>query len=259
LNKPAADVMVEAADCSLFKQAASFHEEIIRSAGDAILGEDLSGKIVLWNGGAERLYGYSQVEAVGLSRITLVPPDKREGEASVRARIAQGERVASYETVRRRKDGSLVEVSITVSPIRNSIGRLVGLSWIARDITERRRTEDQQQLLISEMSHRVKNLFSIAQSLVHLSARSAETPKALADDVSCRFAALARAHALTAPLTNDPGAEQIVMLRELIDAIVAPYVGGAHRLRSRIVINHGALPVGGTAVTSFALRCCSAT
>ena len=115
---------------------------IIESSDDAIVSKDLSGNITSWNPGAERIFGYSAEEVVGRPVTILMPEDRQDEEPSILERIRRGERVAHYETVRRRKDGSLVDISLTVSPIRDAEGRIVGASKIARDISERRRAEE---------------------------------------------------------------------------------------------------------------------
>jgi PAS domain S-box-containing protein len=117
---------------------------IVDSSHDAIVSKDLSGRITSWNRGAENLFGYRAHEVIGKSIELLIPPDKRHEEPKILARIRAGEKIEHYETVRRRKDGSLVDISLSVSPLRDAKGRVVGASKIARDISERRRT---QQLL----------------------------------------------------------------------------------------------------------------
>ena len=114
---------------------------IVQDSDDAIYGKSLDGKITDWNPGAERLYGYAKDEIVGSPILRLVPEDRVEEERGILARIAKGERVPPFETERRRKDGTLLHVSLTVSPIRDSGGRIVGASAIARDVSERKRTE----------------------------------------------------------------------------------------------------------------------
>jgi PAS domain S-box-containing protein len=111
---------------------------IVDSSGDAIFSEDLDGIIVSWNRGAQRLYGYSAREALGQSIALVIPPELRDEEPAMLARIARGEHIENYETLRRCKNGRLIEVSLTVSPVRDAAGRIVGASKIARDITERR-------------------------------------------------------------------------------------------------------------------------
>jgi PAS domain S-box-containing protein len=114
---------------------------IVESSDDAIVGKDLNGVITSWNGGAEQLFGYTASEAVGRSITFIIPPECRSEEDEVLSQIRAGRRVEPFETVRRRKDGSDVEVSITVSPITDVRGRITGASKIARDITDRRRID----------------------------------------------------------------------------------------------------------------------
>jgi PAS domain S-box-containing protein len=104
---------------------------------DAIISKDLDGVITTWNRDAERLFGYTAAEAVGRPVTILIPPERIDEEPCILARIRRGEGIEHYKTVRRRKDGSLVEISLTVSPMQDATGRIVGASKIARDITER--------------------------------------------------------------------------------------------------------------------------
>ena len=115
---------------------------IVDSSDDAIISKDLDGTIVSWNAGASRLFGYSAEEAVGRPITILIPDERRHEEQGILHRIRQGESVPSYETVRRRKDGSLFDISLSVSPIIDENGRIVGASKIARDITARKRAEE---------------------------------------------------------------------------------------------------------------------
>ena len=172
---------------------------IVESSDDAIVSKNLDGIITSWNGGAQRLFGYTAEEAIGKPITMLMSADQFDEEAGILERIRRGERIDHYETVRRRKDGSLIDISLTVSPVRTPEGTIVGASKIARDISERRRAQEQQNLLLREMSHRVKNLFSVTGSLVTLSARSARTPQDVATAVRERLAALTRAQELTRP------------------------------------------------------------
>src|SRR5712691_8601462 len=109
---------------------------IVSSSDDAILSKDLDGMITSWNAAAERMYGYSAQEIVGQPVTLLFPPDRHSELTQIMERIRQGERVDHYETTRVRKDGSLLTVSVTVSPIKKSSGTIIGASAIARDITE---------------------------------------------------------------------------------------------------------------------------
>ena len=142
---------------------------IVESSDDAILTKDLQGVITSWHRGAERLFGYTAQEVIGKPVTILIPAERHHEEPMILARIRDGERIDHYDTVRRRKDGSLVDISLTVSPIRNAEGEIIGASKIARDITARRRAEERQRLLLREMDHRIKNLFSLAGAVVTLS------------------------------------------------------------------------------------------
>jgi PAS domain S-box-containing protein len=120
---------------------------IVESSDDAIVSKHLDGTVMTWNRGAERLFGYKAEEVVGKSITILIPADRLDEEPGILARIRHGERVDHYETVRRRKDGSLVDISLTVSPMRDDKGAIVGASKIARDIAERKRAERTAQHL----------------------------------------------------------------------------------------------------------------
>jgi PAS domain S-box-containing protein len=121
---------------------------IVESSDDAIISKDLNGVIQTWNAGAQQLFGYTAEEAVGQPVTLLIPADRQDEEPGILARIRRGERIHHYETVRRRKDGSLMDISLTVSPVHDRSGRIIGASKIARNITERK--EAQRRLLESE-------------------------------------------------------------------------------------------------------------
>jgi len=114
---------------------------IVDSSDDAIVSKDLDGVITSWNKGAERIFGYSAEEAVGRHVTLIIPDDRREEEADILSRLKRGERVDHFQTVRVRKDGSTLDVSLTISPVRDSSGRITGASKVARDITTQRRAE----------------------------------------------------------------------------------------------------------------------
>jgi PAS domain S-box-containing protein len=130
---------------------------IVSSSEEAILSKDLDGIVTSWNEGAERLYGYSAQEMVGQSVARIFPPDRQEELSHIMEEIRQGERVGNYETVRQRKDGSLVPVSVTISPVKESDGTIVGASDIAHDITPRRELEQQRVAFVDLVTHELKN------------------------------------------------------------------------------------------------------
>jgi len=133
----------------------AFLSAIVESSDDAIIGKDLTGKVVSWNAGAERIFGYTTDEMVGSSIERLVAPDRPDEEARILENAKRGE-TRIYETVRIRKDRRPVDLSLAVSPIRDAHGTIVGVSSIARDITERKRAEEQILRLNSELEHRVQ-------------------------------------------------------------------------------------------------------
>jgi PAS domain S-box-containing protein len=126
---------------------------IIDSSDDAIVGKTLDGTITSWNHGAERLFGYRADEIVGRSIRTIVPPERQAEETSILKRLARGERITHFETERVRKDGTRVEVSVSISPIHDRHGRVVGASKIARDVSERHALERQKQEFLEMVAH----------------------------------------------------------------------------------------------------------
>lgn len=154
-----------------FDEAAHWLAAIVESSDDAILSKDLNGVITSWNRGAQRIFGYTPEEAVGQPVTMLMPPDRVNEEAGILARIRRGERVDHYETVRRRKDGTLLDISLTVSPITDSHGRIIGASKIARDITELKKSRDFLERLVSErtaeLSATNKQLEAFVYSIAH--------------------------------------------------------------------------------------------
>jgi PAS domain S-box-containing protein len=228
---------------------------IVESSDDAVLTKDLDGRITSWNQGAGRLFGYAADEVIGKPVTILIPAERHDEEPNILARIRRGDRIDHYETIRQRKDGSFIDISLTVSPVRNPEGKIVGASKIARDITDRKRAEQQQRLLLREMDHRVKNLFALASGVVALSARSANTAKELSSAVRDRLVALARAHSLTLPATAEGGKriEQSTTLHALIRTILAPYEGQTSADRARVAISGPDIRLAGGLVTTFAL------
>ena len=141
---------------------------IVSSSEDAIVSKTLDGIITSWNPAAERMFGWSAAEAIGKSITLIIPVDRRDEEAAVLATLRRGETIQHYETVRRHKDGPLIPISLTVSPIRDPSGAVVGASKIARDITERKRVEDDRARALTreqaaraeaEQANRVKDEF----------------------------------------------------------------------------------------------------
>lgn len=189
---------------------------IVDSSDDAIVSKDLSGIIMSWNKGAEQTFGYAPEEIIGKPITILIPPELQHEEVDIIARIRRGERVEHYETVRCNKYGNLIHVSLTVSPVKNAQGKIIGASKIARDITERRRTEEQIAILAREAEHRAKNVLATVQATVRLS--HSDTSEGLKDAITGRIQALTNVHRLFVQ-SRWTGAE----LRNLITQELSPY------------------------------------
>ena len=125
------------------------HSEIIQNTDDAIISKDLNGVVQTWNAAAERIFGYAPAEMIGQPITKIIPPERLDEEPAILAKIRKGERVDHFQTVRQRKDGRHIDVSVTISPIRDADGTIVGVSKIARDITAMKRTEHERARLFS--------------------------------------------------------------------------------------------------------------
>jgi len=189
---------------------------IIDSSDDAIVSKDLNGVITTWNQSAERIFGYSAKEAVG-RHITLIIPNERWGEEDIiLSRLRRGERVDHFETVRKRKDGTLLDVSLTISPVRNLRGEVVGASKIARDITSRKAVDKQ----LATAARRQGALFQLADELHR--AESWEQVFDAALDAICQALQVERASIL---LFDESGKMRFVRWRGLSDAYRAAVEG----------------------------------
>ncbi|MBS9719450.1 PAS domain S-box protein [Tianweitania sp. BSSL-BM11] len=191
---------------------------IVESSFDAIISKDLNSVIQTWNPAATRLFGYTAEEAVGRSITMLIPPNLHDEETEIISRIKRGERVESVETIRCRKDGSPVHISITVSPIRDRMGVIVGASKVARDISTSKESERRIRLLLREINHRVKNQFAVINSIIRETAKATADPKAFETTLRNRILALARSHDLLVS-SEWSGAS----LAELIQHQLEPY------------------------------------
>jgi PAS domain S-box-containing protein len=151
------------------EQATRLLAAVVESSHDAIVSKDLDGTITSWNEGAERLFGYATEEAVGQNIRLIIPPDRRDEERAIIERLTRGERVDHFETVRVRKDGSLLDVALTISPMKDAAGRIVGASKLARDITERKRAQEELRRAQADLAYmsRVTTMGELTASLAH--------------------------------------------------------------------------------------------
>ncbi len=147
------------------EHAGAHFSAIVESSDDAIISKGLDGIIKSWNKGAERIFGYTAAEAVGCHVSMLIPADRQNEEPGIIERIRRGERIEHYETIRRHRDGSNIDISLTISPVKNAAGQVIGASKIARDITDRRKAEAAKDLLLHEIKHRVKNTLGTVQAI----------------------------------------------------------------------------------------------
>ena len=162
---------------------------IVDSTDDAIVSKDLTSIVTSWNKGAERMFGYGPDEIVGQSILKLIPPERHSEETYILNLVKRGERINHYNTVRRCKDGRMLNVSLTVSPVRSPDGTIFGVSKIARDITEWKITQETQLLLLKEINHRSKNLLAVAEAIVRQTAKST-APRELVDRITRRLHSL---------------------------------------------------------------------
>jgi two-component system CheB/CheR fusion protein len=168
---------MNASDMSSHEMNEAILAAIVQGSDDAIFSKTLDAVIMSWNPGAERLYGYTAAEAIGQPVSILLPEDRPEEIKSIMARIRQGERVEHYETFRKHKHGHFLDVSLTVSPIRNRQGNLVGASTIARDMTAQRHAENALRgaeklaamgRMAASIAHEIRNPLDVAKNLVFL-------------------------------------------------------------------------------------------
>lgn len=225
--------------------ASAWLSAIVDDSQDAIVSKTLDGVITSWNAGAQRLFGFSREEAVGQPITIIIPDDRLHEEEEIITRLRASQRIERMETVRRNRDGALLHVEVTISPVRDRSGAIIGASKIARDISDRMRHAEDQALLVREMHHRIKNLLSVVQALIGVGRRRAQHVDLFADELTTRIGALATAQQL---VLREPGAGGgTIALGEVMATLMAPY--GA----DRISMASCDIPVGEQAVTSLAL------
>jgi len=188
---------------------------IVEGSDDAIVSKTLDGVITSWNAGAARIFGYSAAEMIGQPIMKIIPPELRAEEKQILAKLKRGERLDHFDTLRVAKDGRRVNVSLTVSPLRDGAGNIVGASKIARDITERKQREELQRLLFEELNHRVKNTLATIQAIANMSLRRSSSPADFVAGFNGRVQALARAHDLLVQ-ANMKGAAVADIVREQV-------------------------------------------
>lgn len=240
--REAAAFVVDITDRKQAQEIANSLAAIIASSNDAILGIDLDMTITSWNAAAERLYGYTSAEAIGRSVLILVPDDRKDEEPAILQQVSAGLKVEPYETKRRRKDGNLVDVLLSVSPILGSSGKPIGASKIAHDITARKQAERLRTVLVGELSHRVKNVLATVIAIARQTLGRDEATREKADSFEARLTSMARAHDLLLQ-----GDWQRANLHAVIEQALSPYPP------ERFVIEGPPLTLPPTAAVSFSL------
>ncbi len=214
---------------------------IVESSEDAIIGHDLDGRITSWNAGAESIYGYGHEEALGQPMTKLLSPTQEDEWPKLLAKLRRGEVIRHFDSARTTKDGRVIDVSLTISPIKDSGGAIVGASAVARDISDRKRAEQQSALVLSELDHRVKNILAVVTAIIQQTLEVAESPAEFATTVVGRIQAVAKAHSL---LTYDGRGG--TLLGAIVETELAPYVGAP-----------GRVTIGGEKVTLTPRACLS--
>lgn len=167
---------------------------IVDSSFDAIISKDLNSVITSWNRAAEGFFGYKAEEVIGKNIRILIPDSHQSEEDDIISRVRAGEVIESFETVRVRKDGSFIPISLTVSPIKDEHGKIVGASKIARDITASRDNERRIRLLLREVNHRVKNQYAVILSIIRETAKRTQDVEEFQHQINERITSLASSH-----------------------------------------------------------------
>ena len=200
------------------EEAKAWLAAIIDSSQDAVIGHAFDGLITNWNAGAERIFGFTADEAIGKPLSILLPENQADEVPQVLEKLKRGKRVEHFEINRIRKDGKQIDVSLTISPVKDASGKMIAASTIAREFTERKLAEDHKNLLIAELDHRVRNTLMIVTSLIAQTVKTTESPAAFADNIDGRIQALSRVHHLLTQ-SNWDRAE----LRDVVMGELAPY------------------------------------
>jgi len=216
----AINLLIDATDLKQAEIESARLAAIVVSSDDAIVGKTLDGCVTSWNAGATRIFGYEPKEMIGQSIIKIIPPELRQEEDEILAKLKRGEHIAHYETVRLAKDGRRLNISLSVSPVFDKTGRIIGASKIARDITEKKRVEAIQRVLIEELNHRVKNTLAMTQAIASQSLRHARSASDFVESFTGRVQALAKAHSLLTDRKLE-GAELTELVREQVTLGVA--------------------------------------
>jgi PAS domain S-box-containing protein len=210
----------------VLEQKLKWLASIVEHSDDAIVSTNLDGIIATWNKSAERGFGHLSEEVIGTPITILIPPERHHEKDAILERIRRGDRTNHFETICRRSDGHLIHVSMTMSPMRDADGMVVGVSRITRDITERKEREEREHLLMREVNHRAKNMLSVVDVIARQTAT--RDPEHFVDCFSERIQALSANQDLL--IKN---AWHGVEIEDLVRAQLAPF---ADLIGSRIAV-----------------------
>jgi PAS domain S-box-containing protein len=216
---------------------------IVEYNDDAIVSKNLDRIITSWNKGAERIFGYQPQEIIGKPITILIPPERQQEEEIIIERLRRGDRTDHFETIRRRRDGNMINVSLTISPVKDARGKAVGASLIARDITERKEREEREHLLMREINHRAKNMLSVVDAIARQTAT--RDPEHFVNRFSERIQALSANQDLL--IKN---AWHGVEIEHLVRAQLAPF---ADLIGSRIVVRGAKLRLNAASAQAVGL------
>jgi PAS domain S-box-containing protein len=223
------------------EQSSQLLASIIATSDDAIVSKDLNGIVTSWNKGAERIFGYAADEMIGRSITKIIPPDRHNEELEILDQIRRGEAVSLCWTVRQRKDGGLVDISLTVSSVKDAEGRVVGASKVARDISEKKQAQARLELLAREIQHRTKNMFAVVLAVVSRSYAGKYTVKDAEAAVVSRLRSLGQTHVMLIE-KEWQGADLV----DIVRSEMAPFTG-------RVQVEGSHLMLGAKAAQNFAL------
>lgn len=192
----AINILMDISDLRVAETDSARLAAIVTFSDDAIVSKSLDGTITSWNAGASRIFGYSEEEMVGRNITSIIPNELHDEEREILARLKAGEHIDHYETVRVARNGRRIDISLSVSPVRDKTGRIVGASKVARDISERKLNEKLQTMLVGELHHRIRNTLATVQAVATQSLRYAPDPERFVSGFTARVDSLSRAHGL---------------------------------------------------------------
>lgn len=233
---------------------------IVDSSDDAIIGKTLEGIITSWNKGAERIFGYTAAEAIGKPKTIVFPPDRLAEEDEILARLRRGERIEHFESIRMCKNGRQIDVAVTISPIKDGQGRIVGASTIARDITEFKQHQREMANLnarlrrsMTETHHRVKNNLQLMTALIEMQKQTGREMVPMTELVRLgqNIQALSVIHDILTEEVKEDGEAAIISIQNVLERLL-PILRGTLGER-RLVSSLETISLPGKHTTALAL------